>query len=171
MDKNPDRFWNPYLAGVALGGVLLATYLLMGWGLGASSASFRLGVWALNTIAPSHVQNVPSMARLVANRSPLNDWLFFEVVGVAIGGLIGAATSGRLRREIVAGPTFQSTGRIALAVTGGVIMGFAARWARGCAAGQGLSGGSIMSVGGWAFMLSFFTGGYATAWMSRRQWR
>ncbi len=171
MEKNPDRFWNPYLAGVALGGVLLATYLLMGWGLGASSASFRLGVWALNTIAPSHVQNVPSMARLVANRSPLNDWLFFEVVGVAIGGLIGAATSGRLRREIVAGPTFQSAGRIALAVTGGVIMGFAARWARGCAAGQGLSGGSIMSVGGWAFMLSFFAGGYATAWMSRRQWR
>ena len=42
MTKDPDRFWNPYLAGVALGLVLLATYLLTGKGLGASGASFRL---------------------------------------------------------------------------------------------------------------------------------
>src|SRR6266508_2319029 len=30
MRRDPNRFWNPYVAGVALGVVLLATYLLMG---------------------------------------------------------------------------------------------------------------------------------------------
>jgi hypothetical protein len=171
MERNPDRFWNPYVAGVALGVVLLATFLLMGRGLGAASASYRFGVWAVKTVAPAHVENVPNMARLVGDRHPLDDWLVLEVVGVVIGGAIAAATSGRLRREIVAGPTFGSPRRIALAVAGGVLMGFAARLSRGCTSGQALSGGAIMSVGAWAFMLSLFAGGYATAWLPRRQWR
>ncbi len=171
MEKNPDRFWNPYLAGVALGGVLLATYLLMGVGLGAASGSFRVGVWLMNLVAPGHVHGVPAMAWTVQDRSPLDDWIVYEVLGVVIGGLIGAATSGRLRREILKGPTFTSGKRIAFAIGGGAIMGFAARLARGCTSGQGLSGGAIMSVGGWVFMLSLFAGGYAMAWLPRRQWR
>ncbi|NOX52829.1 MAG: transporter, partial [Planctomycetes bacterium] len=32
--KPEDRFWNPYLAGLALGLVLLASFLIMGKGLG-----------------------------------------------------------------------------------------------------------------------------------------
>jgi hypothetical protein len=50
-------------------------------------------------------------------------------------------------------------------------MGFAAKLSRGCAAGQGLSGGALLSVGGWAFMMSFFAGGYGMAYFVRRQWR
>ena len=41
---------------------------------------------------------------------------------------------------------------------------------RGCASGQGLSGGALMSVGAWIFMLSFFAGGYAIAYFVRREW-
>ena len=37
-----DRFWNPYLAGVLLGLVLLASFLIMGKGLGASGAANRM---------------------------------------------------------------------------------------------------------------------------------
>jgi len=50
-------------------------------------------------------------------------------------------------------------------------MGFAAKLARGCTSGQALSGGALMSVGAWAFMLAVFAGGYAAAWFLRRQWR
>ena len=171
MSDRPDRFWNPYLAGVALGLVLLATYLVMGHGLGASSASYRLGVAALNTVAPGHVQGVPSMAALVRGRSALDNWLVFEVLGVVVGGALGAWSSGRLGREVARGPTFGAGRRIALAVAGGVLMGFAARLARGCTSGQALSGGALLSVGSWAFMLSVFAGGYATAHFVRRQWR
>lgn len=166
-----DRFWNPYLAGAALGAVLLATYLAMGWGLGASSASFRLGVWALDAVAPGHVEGVPAMARLKASGHPLDDWLVFEVAGILLGAFIGAATSGRLKREVVKGSSFPAAGRIALAVLGGAMMGFAARLSRGCTSGQALSGGAIQSVGAWAFMLSVFAGGYAAVAFLRRQWR
>lgn len=171
MERDPNRFWNPYLGGVALGLVLLVTFLVMGKGLGASGTSFRLGVWAVNSVAPAHVENVPAMAGVVEDGHPLDDWLVFEVVGVLAGGLIAAFTSGRLRREVLRGPTFGTGSRIALAVVGGVMMGFAAKLTRGCTSGQALSGGAVMSVGSWAFMLSVFAGGYALAWFPRRQWR
>jgi uncharacterized membrane protein YedE/YeeE len=171
MERNPDRFWNPYLGGVALGLVLIATFLVMGKGLGASGASFRLGVWAVNAVAPAHVQAVPALAGVVEDGHPLDDWLVFEVAGVIVGGLIGAFTSGRLGREVLRGPTFGAGKRMALAIGGGVVMGFAAKLSRGCTSGQALSGGAVMSVGSWAFMLSVFAGGYAMAWFPRRQWR
>lgn len=171
MRRSPQRFWNPYAAGVALGLVLLATLLVMGRGVGASSASFRAGVWALRAAAPEHVASVPAMEVLTRNRHPLDDWIVVEVLGMALGGALGALTAGRFGREVVRGPTFGAGGRIALAVSGGVLMGFAARLARGCTSGQALSGGAVMSVGAWAFMLSVFAGGYATAWVVRRQWR
>ncbi len=171
MVKDPNRFWNPYVAGVALGLVLLATYLVMGYGLGASSASFRVGVAALNTVAPEHVRGVPALASVVAGRSALDHWIVFEVLGVVVGGALAAWTSGRLGREVLRGPTFTVGRRLALALAGGVLMGFAAKLARGCTSGQALSGGAIMSVGSWAFMFSVFAGGYSVAYFVRRQWR
>jgi hypothetical protein len=41
---------------------------------------------------------------------------------------------------------------------------------RGCTSGQALSGGALMSVGSWIFMLCVFAGGYAVAYFVRRQW-
>ncbi len=171
MERDPNRFWNPYVGGIALGLVLLATYAIMGKGLGASGASFRAGVAIVHSIAPGHAEAVPAMASTLEDGSPLNDWLVFEILGVIVGGLIGAMTSGRLRREVLKGRSFGTGGRLALALLGGALMGFAAKLARGCTSGQGLSGGALMSVGAWAFMLSVFAGGYGMAYFVRRQWR
>ena len=171
MTKNPDKFWNPYVAGVALAAVLVATYLTMGKGLGASGASFRLGVWTTSVVARHHAQAVPAMAAAMEERHPLDDWLVFEVLGVLAGGILGAATSGRLKREVLKGRTFPAQGRLLLALVGGIAMGFAAKLSRGCTSGQALSGGALQSVGSWAFMLSVFAGGYAVAYFVRRQWR
>jgi hypothetical protein len=171
MERNPSRFWNPYAGGVALGLVLLVTFLLMGKGLGASGATYRLGVWALDGVAPAHAESVPALAGIVEDGHPLDDWLVFEVVGMLVGGVLGAITSGRFSREVLKGPSFSSAGRIGFAIAGGVLMGFAAKLTRGCTSGQALSGGAVMSVGSWAFMLSVFGGGYAVAWFLRRQWR
>ena len=57
-----------------------------------------------------------------------------------------------------------------LALLGGLLVGFAARLARGCTCGQALVGGAELSVGGWAFMVCVFAGGYATAYFVRKQW-
>jgi len=170
MTKDGRQFWNPYVAGVALGLVVLATYVTMGHGLGAASASFRLGVATVNAVGPGHVQAVPSLASTVGTRGALDNWIVFEVLGMVVGGALGAWSGGRLAREVVRGPTFGSGRRIALAIAGGLLMGFAARLARGCTSGQALSGGALMSIGAWAFMLSVFAGGYGAAWFVRRQW-
>jgi hypothetical protein len=169
--KDPNRYWNPYVAGVVLGIVVLAAYATMGHGIGASSASFRVGVAAVNAVAPAHVQQVPALASTVGTRGALDHWIVFEVIGMVVGGALGAWSAGRLGAEVRRGPTFGSGARIALAVSGGVLMGFAAKLARGCTSGQALSGGALMSVGAWAFMLSVFAGGYGVAWFVRRQWR
>ncbi len=169
--KDPNRYWNPYVAGVALGLVVLAAYATMGHGIGASSASFRAGVAAVNAVAPTHVQHVPALSSTVGTRGALDHWIVFEVIGMVIGGALGAWTAGRLGAEVRRGATFGSGPRIALAVSGGVLMGFAAKLARGCTSGQALSGGALMSVGAWAFMLSVFVGGYGVAFFVRRQWR
>ncbi len=170
MQKDPNRFWNPYAAGVALGLVLLAAFVLTGKGLGASGAGFRVGVAAVQAVAPAHVEQVPLMAAATEDGSPLRYWLVFQVLGVVVGGFLGAVTSGRLGKEVLRGPTFPVGPRLLLALGGGALMGVGAQLARGCASGQALSGGALFSAGAWIFFLCFFAGGYALAWFVRRQW-
>ena len=169
MARDPDRFWNPYLAGVALGLVLAATYLVMGTGLGASGGSLRMGVAAIAAVAPAHVAATAALARNVASEHA--NWLVYELAGVVLGGLVAAYTAGRLKLEVLKGPRISTAGRLALALAGGVLMGAAAKLTRGCASGQALSGGALLSVGAWIFFLSFFAGGYGLAFFVRREWR
>ncbi len=171
MQRDPTKFWNPYLAGAALGLVLLSSYVIVGKGLGASGASYRLGVAAVEVVAPGHVAAAPGLKGAVQHGSPLDDWLVFEVLGVALGGLVGAYTSGRLSKETLRGAGVSVRRRLAFAFVGGAIMGVAARFARGCTSGQALSGGALLSAGSWAFMMCVFAGGYALAYFVRREWR
>lgn len=169
MERDPNRFWNPYLAGLALGLVLAATYLVMGSGLGASGGSLRMGVAALGVVAPGHVASTAPLAR--AEVSEHANWLVLELFGVVLGGVVAAYTSGRLKVEVLKGPRISTAARLGLAVAGGVLMGAAAKLTRGCASGQALSGGALLSVGSWVFFLAFFAGGYGLAWFVRREWR
>ncbi|ABS28286.1 YeeE/YedE thiosulfate transporter family protein [Anaeromyxobacter sp. Fw109-5] len=169
MERNPDKFWNPYLAGVALGLVLFTSFLVMGSGLGASGASLRAGIAAIGLFAPDHVASTPPLARAAASGHVT--WLVFEILGALLGGVVAAYTSGRLGAEVLRGPRIGKGARLALALAGGVLMGAAAKMTRGCTSGQALSGGALLSVGAWAFMFSVFGGGYALAWFLRRQWR
>jgi hypothetical protein len=171
MQRDPTKFWNPYLAGAALGLVLLASFVVQGNGLGASGASLRLGVAALGAVAPGAVHGAPALARADAGGHPLDFWLVFEVLGVVLGGFVGAYTSGRFGLEVLRGPTFPRGARLGMALAGGLLMGAAARATRGCTSGQALSGGAMLSAGSWVFMLAVFAGGYALAWSLRRAWR
>jgi len=184
---NSEKFWNPYLAGIALGLVLLTSFLVMSKGLGASGAANRLGVAIAGVVAPNHITANPNLASTKGDRaSVLDDWLVFEILGVFIGGAIGAYTAGRLGWKVIRGrvgpppsaAAAEGSGatqvsipvRLIFAFSGGILMGLAARAARGCTSGQALSGGAAMSVGAWIFMLSVFAGGYSVAWFVRRQW-
>lgn len=171
MTRDPNRFWNPYLAGVALGLVLLTAFVVMGKGLGASGAWFRVGVAAVETVAPAHVAASPGLRGVTAHGSPLDDWLVFSMIGVVLGGIVASYTSGRMGLEVLRGQGVSVAARLGMALAGGALMGLGAKFARGCASGQALTGGAMMSAGAWAFMGVFFGGGYALAYFVRRAWR
>jgi hypothetical protein len=167
----PKNYWNPYWAGVALGGVLLASFLIMGNGLGASGTANRLGIAAVNVAAPAHVDANAYMSQVKdGGRNILDNWLVFELIGMLLGGVVAAYTGGRMGRKIFKGPNISSGGRLALAFSGGLLMGMAARLARGCTSGQALSGGALMSVGSFVFMFAVFGGAYALAYFLRKEW-
>src|SRR5581483_623458 len=169
--ERSEQFWNPYLAGIALGLVLLSTFLVMGKGLGASGAANRFGVFVAGIVAPSHVAANPNLAAAGGDRANvLDDWLVFEVLGLFLGGALGAITAGRFGAKVIRNARTSVAKRLAFAFGGGLLMGLAARAARGCTSGQALSGGAVLSAGAWIFMLSVFAGGYAFAWFMRRQW-
>ena len=170
MSERP--FWNPYVAGVVLGLVLLGSFLVMGFGLGSSGAVTRFAAFGAHLVAPKAVETNAYFSQYFGpGKQVLEDWLVFEVLGVFLGGVLGAHSAGRLKLGIEKGPRATTTQRLALAVAGGVLMGFAARLARGCTSGQALSGGAALSLGSWVFMMAVFTGGYLVAPLVRREWR
>ena len=169
----PERnFWNPYIGGVALGLVLLGSFVIMGYGLGSSGAVTRVAVGAAHLAAPEAVEHNGYFERYFSSGGHiLDNWLVYLALGVFLGGIVGAFSSGRMRREVIRGPHASRAMRIVLAILGGALMGFAARFARGCTSGQALSGGALLSVGSWVFMMAVFAGGYLMAPFVRRQWR
>ena len=168
----PKHYWNPYLVGIGLGIVLLATFVIMGRGLGASGALSTVVSVVVDEVAPQHAQSNDFYKGYLGDgsKSPLKDWLVFEVLGVLLGGFISGAIAGRNKIMVEKGPHISTKQRLIYAFIGGSLMGFGAKMARGCTSGQGLTGGAMLSVGGWAFMLMVFTGAYATAYFVRRQW-
>ena len=153
------RYANPYLAGTALGVVLLAAFVFAGRGLGASGAF----AWAAARVAPVN----PYFERYAA----ADLWLVVEILGVIAGGFLSAALAGRLRREVERGPRIGVRTRLACAFGGGAAMGIGAALARGCTSGLALSGGALLSVGSWAFMLAAFAIGFLLAPAMRWAWR
>ena len=170
--QNARPYWNPYAAGVLLGLVLAASFLLTGHGLGASGALGRFVGAAVDAVAPGSVDSNPYLAPIAGgDTNPFDNWGIPVLLGALLGGFVSGLTAGRLRVQTFHGPRISPQQRWMFAVLGGALVGFGARLARGCTSGQALSGGAMLSLGSWAFMFSVFIGGYALAWFVRPLWR
>ncbi len=169
MSNVPKRYVNPYVSGLLLGVVLFSALFVVGRGLGASGAMMRTAAHATEIVAPEVVEANAYLGRY-AERSLLDDWLFIEILGVAVGALLSAALGRRLRWEILKGPRMSGAARLGLALLGGGIFGFGARLARGCTSGLALSGGATLALGSMVGMMCIFAGAYAFAYFLRRQW-
>ena len=167
----PRAFANPYAAGLLLGVVLFLAFFLTGNGLGASGGLNRMIVWVIDVVAPQHADRVAYLIEYAGgDKNALDHWIVLLTVGIFIGGLFSGFVGRRIKFETLHGPRITSHQRWMFALLGGVFSGFGARLARGCTSGQGLSGGALLSVGSWAFLLAFFAGGYALAYFVRRLW-
>jgi uncharacterized membrane protein YedE/YeeE len=166
-----SSYWNPYVSGIALGLVLLASFVLTGKGLGASGAIKMVEAQALHAINPTWAEENESIGSFFARgKLALDEWIVFLAAGTFGGGLVAALTAGRFKRETIRGPHIRIENRWVLAVVGGILAGFAAQLARGCTSGQALTGGAQLALGSWVFMFSVFGGAYALAFFLRKEW-
>ncbi len=168
---NPKPFWNPYVAGIGLGLVLLASFVLTGRGLGASGAFKHFQAEIIHQVNPTYAEENPNIAAYFqAGRGSLNSWIVFLAIGVAVGGGLGAFTGRRFKIETIYGPRFDQENRWVMALAGGILSGYAAQLARGCTSGQAVTGGAQLALGSWVFMFSVFGGAYGLAYFLRKQW-
>lgn len=172
MSGHPSSraYADPYLAGAALGLVLLAAYVLVGRGLGASGAFASTAAGAVAAVAPARAAASPLFAHYLSGPGPWLEWLNFELLGVALGAWSSAALAGRLRITVERPATTTRRSRLALAFGGGLLMAAGAVFARGCTSGQALTGGALLSVGSWLFLGVAFASAYAFAPLMRRAW-
>ena len=171
-EHKAQAYWNPYLSGIGLGLVLLAAFVIMGRGLGASGAFSTVVAVGVNDVAPSQTTDNSFYQGYLGDgtQSPFENWLVFEIIGVIIGGFISGSLAGRIKKVVEKGDRITTRKRLLYAFIGGTFMGIGAKLARGCTSGQALTGGALLSVGGWAFMLMVFVGAYVMAYFVRRQW-
>jgi uncharacterized membrane protein YedE/YeeE len=165
------RRWPPVLAGVMIGISMLLAWVVAGRGIGASGALTRIVATLQHALMPRLTEQSAYFAPYFADgANPLDDYLIYMMVGLLLGSFVAALSCGDLRLEVQRGPRSSVATRLAGALAGGVLTGFAARLARGCTSGEGLVGGAQLSVGAWVFLLCIFAGGFATAYFVRKEW-
>ena len=167
----PHGLWNPYLAGVLLGLVLLATFALTGRGLGATAAFSALSAALVGAVAPDHVAANLVHQRYWNDGAPLLNWTLWLLIGAAAGAAVSARLGRRMAWTVERGPSVSDGTRLVLAVAGGFVAAYGAKLAKGCTSGQALTGGSMLNAGSLVCMGAVFASAYALAWFVRRAWR
>src|SRR3989442_13803207 len=96
-NMSPMRpYWSPYLAGVALGLTLLATYLLMGFGLGAPGAFAQFAARLEGAVAPVRAHANPYLVVYLDAGRLAAPGIGVRMVGRFVGSLLAAWTAARL---------------------------------------------------------------------------
>jgi len=128
-----DGGWSPYLAGGLSGLVGVFSVWFAGQYFGASTSFVRTAGMIEQLFGPDRVASMDYFIKNV----PRIDWQWMFVVGIFLGALIAALTSGSFRLQAVpdmwAGRfgTRSTISRAAVAFAGGVVAMFGARMADG----------------------------------------
>jgi len=156
--------WSPYAAGAGIGLLSCIAFLLSDKPIGCSTAFARTSGMIEKLFRGNKVNEKPYYQKFL----PVVDWEWMLVLGIILGAFISAKLSGQFRLEWIPGLWAGAVGtsvfpRFIVALIGGVIMGFGARWAGGCTSGHGISGTLQLAVSSWIAACCFFIGGIATA--------
>jgi len=164
------KFWSPYVAGAGIGLVLVTMFYVAGRGLGASGAFSVASCMTLNAVASGFAGSLKYFSQYLDTPSPLMSWNVFMIVGVLIGALTGALSTGNFKMMFDKGASMTTRTRLIMAFSGGVLIGWASRLARGCTSGVGLTGGAQLALSGWVFVMAMFISGFIFAAIFRRYW-
>jgi uncharacterized membrane protein YedE/YeeE len=165
-EVNQRPYWPAWLSGLALGVVLLLTFVMTGHGLGATGFTTRLSAWLGFEVMPRWTLANDYLGPMVEDGGVLSSWITWQVLGVFIGALVSAFLAGRMAWRIEGAASSGRAGRLLKALGGGVLAGLGARIAAGCTSGVGLSGAAVLSVAGFVFLGAFFVAGLVAARLS-----
>lgn len=156
--------WSPYIAGAGIGILAWISFLVSDRPMGCSTSYVKTAGMLLSGVYPSHVEK----SEYYRKYTPEIDWSWLIVIGVIIGAFISSSLSGTFALSWVP-PLFAATFsdsaiiRWGIALVGGILLGFGARWAGGCTSGHGISGSMQLSLTSMITTVFFFVGGIATA--------
>jgi len=156
--------WSPYIVGMGIGILSWFAFLISNKPIGCSTAFTRTSGMVERLLRGKRVLGKHYYVRF----PPVVDWEWMLVVGVIVGSFISAKLSGQFQAQWIPdmwSSTFGSAlfTRWLIALFGGVIIGFGARWAGGCTSGHGISGTLQLAVSSWLAVVCFFVSGIMTA--------
>ena len=163
----PKPYWNPLFAGILLGMVLLATFVITGHGLGATGFTTRLTAWFGMYLVPAATNANDYLGGMVEEGRPLDSWITWQVIGVALGALLSAYFARRIQFKLDGSKFLGGSKRPLTALLGGIFAGFGARVAAGCTSGLGLSGAAVLSLAGFTFLGTFFAVGLLVSYFMK----
>jgi len=158
IDSLSTTVWSPYAAGVVIGLLQIPSYLMIGNGLGTSSAYVSVFSKACNALTGTCGLSSGYFGRFSSGLRSISGPLLNA--GIILGAYISSQSSPLLN----AGPSSSSLSHF----LGGVILLFGARFANGCTSGHGLTAMAKMELGSFLAVASMFGGGMLTALFLKR---
>ena len=159
-----DTFWSPYAAGIGIGILSWLSFLISGKPIATSTTFARAGGMIENLIT-GKAEHRPYYKKIKLNV----EWQWMLVVGVVLGSFLSAILSGDFQVGVWVPSLWASAIgdsavlRVFVALVGGIILGFGARFGDGCTSGHGISGTLQLAVSSWVSVIFFFIGGVVTA--------
>lgn len=156
------KSWSPYVVGAAIGVLSWFAFATADKPLGITTAFENTAALIGQAAIPNFEQTSDYYsAKAKEGKSPKIDWEWMLVLGVFLGALLSANSSGDQTKEPVPEPWRSRFGgsvtkRLAAAFFGGALMMFGARLAQGCTSGHGISGALQLAVSSWVFVFVFF---------------
>jgi uncharacterized membrane protein YedE/YeeE len=156
--------WSPYVVGAGIGVLSWVTFLFSNKPIGCSTTYSRASGMVERALRGSSVAQRP----YYQEHQLVIDWQWMFVLGIGIGAFLSSVLSSSFSFQWI--PAMWSTHisssvvlRLSVAALGGMVMGFGARWAKGCTSGHGISGTMQLAVSSWIAVICFFMGGIIMA--------
>ncbi len=156
--------WSPYAVGIGIGVLSWLTWLISKKPIGCSTSFARSAGMIEKLIRGKQVEDKLYYQEV----KPTVDWQWMLVAGMVVGALISSLLSGDFGWQWIPARGAAAFGtntllRVLVALLGGILLGFGARWAGGCTSGHGISGTMQMAVSSWISAICFFVGGIIMA--------
>jgi uncharacterized protein len=161
--------WSPYLAGAGIGILSCLALVLADRPLGCSTAFVKARGLIGLLVNREKTEQKEYYREIVPNV----DWAFMIIPGIIIGAFLSSYLSGTFHLVWVPalwGSVFGENAvlRVIVALAGGILLGFGARWAGGCTSGHGISGSIQLSLASMITAACFFAGGITVAMLLYR---